>query len=101
MSHKQRSRELNGATRLIFGAVTIFAALIGMLRSAYSQTPAYDVAAQVRTQGYRCEQPTTARRDLKLSKPDSAVWVLQCRNAIYKVRLVPDMAAHITKLKRR
>jgi hypothetical protein len=41
----------------------------------------------------------TARRDVRTSRPDSAVWVLKCRNATYRVRLVPDMAARIVKLK--
>lgn len=64
-----------------------------------AQTPADDVAAQVRSQGYRCDQPAAARRDLRRSKPDSAVWVLNCRNATFRVRLIPNMAARITKLK--
>ena len=25
---------------------------------------------------------------------DDAVWILKCQNATYRVRLVPDMAAH-------
>jgi hypothetical protein len=37
--------------------VTILAALIGMPCSTNSQTPADDVAAQVRSQGYRCDRP--------------------------------------------
>jgi hypothetical protein len=40
-----------------------------------------------------------AYRDLKRSKPDSAVWVLNCRNASFRVRLDPNMAARMTKLK--
>jgi hypothetical protein len=99
MKHEQPFALLDTA-RLLFGAVGMLGVLVEMPRLANSQTPAYDVAAQVRTQGYRCDQPTTARRDVRLSKPDSAVWVLQCRNASYRVRLVPDMAAHITKLRR-
>ena len=35
--------------------LTILAALIGMPCSSNSQTPADDVAAQVRSQGYRCD----------------------------------------------
>lgn len=80
--------------------VTILAALIGMPCSTNSQTPADDVAAQVRSQGYRCDRPVTATRDVRHSKPDSVVWVLECGNAAYRVRLDPDMAAHVTKFEK-
>jgi hypothetical protein len=74
-------------------------ALIGVPYICNAQTPADDLAAQVRSQGYRCDQPVAANRDLRRSKPDSAVWVLNCRNATFRVRLDPNMAARITKLK--
>jgi hypothetical protein len=74
-------------------------ALIGVPYICNAQTPADDVAAQIRSQGYRCDQPVAAKRDLSRSKPDSAVWVLNCRNATFRVRLDPNMAARITKLK--
>jgi hypothetical protein len=80
--------------------LTILAALIGMPCSSNSQTPADDVAAQVRSQGYRCDRPITAVRDVRHSKPDSSLWVLKCRNAAYRVRLDPDMAAHVTIFKK-
>lgn len=67
--------------------------------TAHAQTPAGDIAAQVRSQGYTCDDPVTAKRNIRLSKPDEAVWVLNCRNATYGVRLDPNMAAHIVKLK--
>ena len=76
------------------------AALIVLPYTSNAQTPARDVAAQVREQGYPCYQPITAIQDIRFSKPDSAVWVLKCRNARYRVRLDPDMAARITKLKK-
>jgi hypothetical protein len=73
-------------------------ALIGVTYACNAQTPADDVAAQIRSQGYRCDQPVAAKRDLRRSKPDSAVWVLNCRNATFRVRLVPNAAARVTKL---
>jgi hypothetical protein len=57
-----------------------------------------DVAAQIRSQGYQCDWPVTARRSVKRSGRDSAVWLLSCANAAYRVRLDPDMAARVTKL---
>lgn len=74
-------------------------ALVRFSSRANAQTPAETIAAQIREQGYRCHEPVGAKRDAKLSKPDEAVWVLKCSNAIYRVRLDPDMAAHVTKLK--
>jgi hypothetical protein len=73
--------------------------LIGVSYTCNAQTPADDVAAQIRSQGYRCDQPVTAKRDRGRSKPDSAVWVLNCRNAAFRVRLDPNLAARVTKLK--
>jgi hypothetical protein len=86
--------------RLALGWVAISGFLMGIPTSLHSQTPADDLAAQVRSQGYQCDQSVTAQRDVSLSKPDSAVWTLKCRNASYRVRLVPDMSAHVEKLKK-
>jgi hypothetical protein len=72
-------------------------AFIGVTYACNAQTPADDVAAQIRSQGYRCDQPVAAKRDLRRSK--TAVWVLNCRNATFRVRLVPNAAAQVTKLK--
>ena len=85
--------------RLLLVCVSIFAVLNGMSGSSRSQTPAGDIAAQVRSQGYECDEPVTAKRDVRLSKPDSAVWVLNCRNATYRVKLHPNMAAYVIRLK--
>lgn len=73
--------------------------LIAVPYTCNAQTPADDVAAQIRSQGYRCDQPVAAKRDLRRSKPDSAVWVLYCRNVTFRVKLDPNMAARVTKLK--
>jgi hypothetical protein len=37
-------------------------------------------------------------RDVQASTPDEAVWVVQCENAKYRIRLVPDMAAKVEQL---
>ena len=88
-----------GCVGLALEFIIISGSLIGMVSSLHSQTPAGDVAAQIRSQGYQCDQPATARRNVKLSKADSAVWTLKCRNAAYRVRLDPDMTAHVVMLK--
>lgn len=56
------------------------------------------LAAQIRDQGYQCNKPVSAQRDLSRSKPDQAVWVLKCTTGAYRLRLIPDMAAHVERL---
>jgi hypothetical protein len=101
MSRKPKLGKLDFSTaRLPLVCVSIFVVLIGMPGPSRSQTPAVVVAAQIRSQGYACDDPVTGRRNLRLSGPDSAVWLLSCRNATYRVRLDPNMAAHVIRLKR-
>lgn len=56
------------------------------------------VATQIRAQGYACDEPSNAKRDQEASKPDETAWILTCRNATYRVRLVPDMAAQVEQI---
>lgn len=56
-----------------------------------------DVATQIREQGYDCQDPTSAKPDPHASQPNETVWILTCKNASYRVRLVPDMAAEVEK----
>jgi hypothetical protein len=56
------------------------------------------VATQIRKQGYACQEPSSAKRDLGASKPDQAAWILTCKNATYRVRLVPDQAAKVEQI---
>ena len=81
------------------GGMATLGVLIALPVLSHAQTPAEDVAAQVRAQGYRCDRPVTAVRNARRSRPDSAVWVLRCKNAAYRVRLDPDMSARVTRLR--
>ena len=65
---------------------------------AQQEKPAEIIAAQIRMQGFRCDDPAQAEHDRKLSKPNEQMWVLRCANATYRVRLVPDLAAHVERL---
>jgi hypothetical protein len=56
------------------------------------------LAAQIRTQGFACDNPLEATRDAKLSKPNYAVWVLKCENATYRISRYPNLAAKVEKL---
>jgi len=78
----------------------IVLSLIAIQGSSAQMEPTKDLlAAQIRDQGYRCNQPLSATRDLKRSRADEAVWVLRCDNASYRLRLTPDMAARVRRLK--
>jgi hypothetical protein len=62
------------------------------LAQQVQESPKDVIAAHLRLQGYACETPKSARRDVKASRPDEAVWLITCENARYRVRLVPNMA---------
>jgi hypothetical protein len=79
---------------------------IGLVASATLSTPcvaqeapAEIIAAHVRRQGFACEHAIKAERDNRASKPNEAVWTLQCSNSAYLVRLIPDMAAIVERIK--
>ena len=73
--------------------------LIGSSAQAAGELPRDVLAAQIRIQGVACDKPLSAVRDAKRSRPDYAVWVLKCSNAIYRVGRAPDMAAKIEQLR--
>jgi hypothetical protein len=65
---------------------------------AEDETPANIIAAQIRKQGFTCDNAERAVRDLDLSKPDLPVWILTCGNATYRVRLVGDLPDRVEKI---
>jgi len=81
------------------GASTLLVTAFAAAAPARSETPDSIVATQLRVQGYACEEPSTATRDRRASRPDEVVWILRCKNADYRVELIPDMAARVTKLR--
>jgi len=56
------------------------------------------IADQVRSQGFACDTPQSAKHDAQASKPGEDVWTLACDNGSYRVTLIPDEAAKIEKL---
>src|ERR1700733_7897285 len=87
-SNRQKRIRHAGEAYLGLACLTLALMLTGMPSTsrAQTQTPASDVAAQIRGQGYQCDWPATARRNVKRSRRDSAVWILRCQNAVYRVR---------------
>lgn len=88
-----RSEALCWAVAAAFGASVLPAA---------AQTGSDDAAAsvlvadQIRSQGFACAEPATAKHDPSVD--DDTVWTLTCADASYRVRLVPDQAAEVEKL---
>jgi hypothetical protein len=67
--------------------------------AAHAQEDATNIVAdQIRAQGYKCDTPQSAKQDPQASKPDEAVWILDCESGSYRVRLIPDMAAKVEKI---
>ena len=67
--------------------------------AAVAQTVQNVLAAQIRTQGYPCDQALGAKKDARRSKPDHDVWVLRCSNATFRISRAPDMAAKVEVLR--
>ncbi len=65
---------------------------------AEDETPVNIIAAQIRKQGYKCDNAERAVRDEKQSKPDLPVWIVTCEDATYRVRLVGDMSDRVEKI---
>jgi hypothetical protein len=71
---------------------------VGAFTASAQEVPTNIVADQIRAQGYKCDSPQSAKQDAQASRPDEAVWILQCESGSYRVRLIPDMAAKVEKL---
>jgi hypothetical protein len=53
------------------------------------------VATAVRQNGYRCEEPQSAKPDPEHSAPDQKAWIIRCKNASYRVRFMGDTGAEV------
>ena len=54
------------------------------------------VAIKVRSQGFICNNPSSATRIAAESAPDKPVYLLRCDAVAYRVVLIPDQAALVT-----
>lgn len=77
-------------------------AVLALPRSTSAQQPTETLknmlATQIRSQGFSCDKALKASKDVKRSKADHGVWVLNCSNASYRVSRAPDMAAKVELL---
>jgi hypothetical protein len=78
-------------------AVALAVALAAASSLADSQA-AKVTADKVRAQGFPCTEPVSAQRDPAASRPDEAVWILDCSDARYRVRLMGDRPAMVERL---
>jgi len=83
---------------LLAGLLTTLCLSTQLAIAEDEQSPKDDIAAQIRAQGYACDQPQSATRDVQASKPDEEVWLLRCEGASYRVRLIPDMAPRVERI---
>lgn len=82
--------------RPVLHAALIAAAAVAGAADAQEERPAEIIAAQIRTQGFRCDKALGAER--VSHAPNETVWLLRCGNATYRVRLTPDMAAQVERV---
>jgi hypothetical protein len=80
---------------LVLGSMPLGNGRFGSITRAAAETPKDMLAAQIRLQGFACDNPQRATRDVKRSKPDHDVWVLRCGNATYRISRYPDLAAKV------
>lgn len=59
------------------------------------ETPETIVSSVVRREGYKCEKPIKAIKDTTDSIPEEMAWFLKCKNATYKVRLLPHYLSEV------
>jgi hypothetical protein len=69
--------------------------------TAARENPRDVIAAHIRSQGYPCYSPQSAVRQPRASRPGEQAWLLNCENADYLVRLVPDMAAIVEPIEKK
>ena len=93
------TRNLRGRlTATLTAGLTLVCAVIPAQAQTSGEDPKDIIASQIRRQGFACDKPKSATRDQKLSSANETVWVLQCEQDAYRVRLVPNMGAKVERL---
>ena len=86
--------------RSLISIAIVFTALAGATPPSFAQDKqaASILADAVRVRGFTCEKPKNVRREAKKSRPDEAVWLIDCGNATYRVRFAGDTGPDITPM---
>lgn len=79
-------------------AIGLTAGSTPSLAQPVAETPKDIIAAQIRRQGFTCDNPKSATRDREQSKPGEAAWILQCETETYRVKLIPNLAAKVERV---
>ena len=66
--------------------------------AAELESPEEIIAAEIRRAGLPCKNPQHARRDREKSRPDHAVWILECERGTYRVKLTPNLKAEVERI---
>ena len=80
-----------------FAAAVFF---IAPFSRSYAEDAGAVVSTVVRREGYRCDTPIKTTRDAADSVPEEEAWILKCKNATYRVRLVPHSLSHVEILQK-
>lgn len=76
----------------------LFCTLIFPCRADDFESAETVISSVVRREGYKCDRPIKATKDLPDSLPDEMAWFLKCKNATYKVRLFPHYLSEVEVL---
>jgi hypothetical protein len=91
---KERALNDDGAAMKQYAIASLL--LVALTVPALAEETTQDIiAAQIRSQGYRCNHPKTATRDVEASRPGECAWRVQCGWGSYLVKLIPHMAAKV------
>ena len=62
------------------------------------ESPETIISSVVRREGYKCEKPIKATKNVEDSIPEEMAWILKCKNATYKVQLLPHYLSAVEVL---
>lgn len=85
----------------IGASVFVSICLAGTVATAAAKdqdTVASVVADQVRSQGFPCRNPSSAKRIAAESVPNQTAYLLKCEGTTYRVLLIPDQAAEVARV---
>jgi hypothetical protein len=84
----------------VFQSPLLIAASILILQSppvlSATRLEAKDIVSiQLRAQGVACTKPINAIKDIVDSSPDEMAWIISCKEATYRVKLIPHVGSKI------